>query len=169
MKKVYISDDTVRLTEYIDAEDDAGLFACWQDEDVRRGYNGIYNTDWEKFTKRPTDDRSRWTATIERNIDGAKVGFIFLSPEDSPPDLAIIVKKEYRGKGYGTRAFSMGLEYCFNSFGFDSIYAGCYPENKPSMAMLRKCGFKPHPEGNIPEKHYITGEDITQFDFVKYR
>ena len=34
--------------------------------------------------------------------------------------------------------------------------------------MLRKCGFFPHPEGNVIEKHYLTGETITQLDFVKY-
>lgn len=32
--------------------------------------------------------------------------------------------------------------------------------------MLKKCGFIPHPEGNQQEKHFLTGEDITQLDSV---
>jgi hypothetical protein len=32
--------------------------------------------------------------------------------------------------------------------------------------MLQKCGYVPYPEGNVPEKHYITGEDIIQLDFI---
>jgi len=32
--------------------------------------------------------------------------------------------------------------------------------------MLEKCGFVPYPEGNIPEKYYITGEDIIQMDYI---
>jgi RimJ/RimL family protein N-acetyltransferase len=85
-----------------------------------------------------------------------------------PPDLAIIVFKPYRGKGYGTRAFSLGVKYCFDVLSLDYIFAGCYPHNISSMKMLQKCGFQPHPEGNQNEKHYLTGEDIIQLDFIKY-
>ena len=35
-----------------------------------------------------------------------------------------------------------------------------------SQKMLEKCGFVPYPESNIPEKHYITGEDIIQIDYI---
>jgi len=48
------------------------------------------------------------------------------------------------------------------------IFAGCYPNNTASLKMLKKCGFRPHPDGNQNEKHYLTGDDITQLDFIKY-
>ena len=35
-----------------------------------------------------------------------------------------------------------------------------------SLKMLERCGYIPYPIGNVPEKHYITGEDIVQMDFV---
>ena len=59
-------------------------------------------------------------------------------------------------------------EYSEKEDGLDKIFAGCYPHNAASARMLEKCGFIPHPQGNLNEKHYLTGEDITQYDFVRY-
>lgn len=76
--------------------------------------------------------------------------------------------KQYRNRGYGTQAFLLGIRYCFEELKLDKIYAGCYPHNKTSYKMLMKCGFTPNPSGNIEEKHYLTGEPLTQFDYVLY-
>ena len=85
------------------------------------------------------------------------------------PDLSIRIFKPYRNQGFGSMAFALGAKYCFDILGYEKIYAGCYPDNIKSMRMLEKCGFVPHPEGNIAEKHYITGEPFTQLDFVLYK
>jgi RimJ/RimL family protein N-acetyltransferase len=55
----------------------------------------------------------------------------------------------------------------FDILKLNRIYAGSYPHNIASQKMLAKCGFKPHPEGNLEEKHYLTGEPIIQYDYVK--
>ncbi len=85
---------------------------------------------------------------------GYNIGSIFLSPEGTEADLAIIVYKLYRKQGYGTAAFSLGATYCFETFGFDFIYAGCYPWKVGSRKMLEKCGFVRHPK-------VICGRSIT--------
>jgi RimJ/RimL family protein N-acetyltransferase len=90
-----------------------------------------------------------------------------VSSEDTPPDLALMIYKPYRGMGYGTRAFALGVRYCFEVLNLDTIFAGCYPHNTASMKMIEKCGFRPYPEDNQQEKHYLTGEDITQIGFIK--
>lgn len=96
-------------------------------------------------------------------------GYVFLSPASSEPDLAIMMFDGFYGRGYGTEAFSLAADYCMERFGLDHIYAGCCGGNLRSRRMLEKCGFAPHPEGNQAEKHYLTGEEIVQYDFVKYR
>lgn len=46
------------------------------------------------------------------------------------------------------------------------LHAGLYPDNIVSRKMLERCGYVPFPDGNVAEKHYITGEDIVQLDYI---
>lgn len=167
-RKRYLSDEVISLSEDIESEDDLDCYKCWQDEETQSGYNHKLTRSFEEWSEN-TSIKSRFIATIKRRTDNASIGSIFLSPEDTPPDLAILIYKSYRGNGYGTRAFALGIKYCFEVLSLEYIYAGCYPHNVPSMKMLQKCGFQPHPEGNQNEKHYLTDEDIIQLDFVKYK
>ena len=166
-RRKYLSDEVLCLSEYIESEDDLECYGCWEDEETQSGYNHKFDSSFDEWSKN-TPIKSRFIATIIRLCDNANIGAIFLSPEDTPPDLAIMIYKPYRGKGYGTRAFSLGAKYCFDVLLLERVYAGCYPDNNASLKMLNRCGFQPHPEGNCYEKHYITGEDIIQLDFVKY-
>ncbi|MDR2559649.1 MAG: GNAT family N-acetyltransferase [Oscillospiraceae bacterium] len=168
-RKTYISDDVISLSEYIDSEDDLDCYRCWQDDETQSGYNHKLTRSFEEWQATTnTTVQARFVATIIRHSDNASIGSIFVSSEDTPSDLAIIIYKPYRGKGYGARAFSLGVKYCFEVLSLDYIHAGCYPHNISSVKMLRKCGFLPHPEGNQNEKHYLTGEDVIQLDFIKY-
>ncbi len=166
-RKIYITDGVLSLAEYVDALDDRALYDCWLDEATQRGYNFKRDETFEEFSS--SESRCRFEATILRCSDGAAIGHISVSPENSPPDLAIMLYRPYRGQGYGTRAFSIAVRYCFETLQLDEIYAGCYASNEASRKMLAACGFQPHPEGNVAEKHYLTGEDIVQYDYVKYR
>lgn len=166
-RKIYISDERFDLAEYICETDAEANYACWQDIDTQRGYN--YKTDFtlEEFKSSP--NRARFRAVAVRKSDGAVVGTVSLSPEGSLPDLAIMLYKPYRGFGYSTPVFALALQYCFEHFGFEYIYAGCYEGNVKSRKMLANCGFVPHPEGNCNETHFEDGTPIIQYDFVKYR
>lgn len=166
-RKIYLSDNVISLAEYIESKDDLDCYNCWTDEETQSGYNHKLTKTFDEWS-RETTIKSRFIATIIRLSDNACVGSIFLSPENTPHDLAIMIYTPYRKQGYGTRAFSLGIKYCFEVLKLDKIYAGCYTHNEISMRMLAKCGFQPHPKGNQEEKHYLTGKDITQLDFVKY-
>ena len=165
-RKIYIGNSRLSLSEYIHEIDDIEKYNCWQEPETQKGYNYIRTETFEEFRDKPI--RSRFLATVIRCSDDARMGSIFLSPVNTLPDLAIMIYKPYRGQGYGTMAFSLGIQYCFENLKLDRIFAGCYEDNLASMKMLKKCGFLPHPEGNQREKHYLTGKDIIQFDFVKY-
>lgn len=166
-RKIYITDGFVALCEYRKETDDMDFYHCWKDQDTEKGYNLIRTETFEEFANHSI--RSRFIATVVRCSDNACVGIIFVSPDHTLPDLAIMLYPPYRGQGYGTADFSLGVQYCFETLKVDRLHAGCYESNTASMAMLKKCGFQPHPEGNVNEKHYLTGEDIVQYDFVRYR
>jgi Acetyltransferases, including N-acetylases of ribosomal proteins len=167
VRKAYIFSEELSLCEYIHSIDDINGYNCWRNEDTERGFNFRMSSTFEEFSKQPV--RSRFLATIVRCADNTDIGQIFLSSENTLPDLAIMLYKSYRGMGYGTQAFALGAEYCFDKLGFDRIYAGCYPDNFASHAMLIKCGFERNPGGDTTEKHYLMGEEIVQKDFVRQR
>lgn len=166
-REIYIEDERVALTRFDPGEDGPLQFDCWQDPQVQAGYNYRMELTREQFLQRPI--RSRFLAAIRCKADGNTAGFVFLSPEHTPPDLAIMLCRDYRGRGYGTAAFRLALQYCFEVFSLEEIYAGCYEHNAASLNMLKKCGFVPHPEGNQEEKHYLDDSPVTQFDYVKRR
>ena len=123
-RNIYIADEIVGLAEYIGALDDLDRYNCWQDEKTQEGYNHKPTKTFEEFANGYI--KSRWIATIVRNGDSTPVGSIFLSPENTLPDLAIMIYEPHRGKGFGTRAFSLGVRYCFDTLGLETIYAGSY-------------------------------------------
>ena len=48
----------------------------------------------------------------------------------------------YRGKGYGTEALKLLLQHYFEDLNMNRIWGYALSENKPSLRMLEKCGFK---------------------------
>lgn len=167
VRNIYIYDDDIALAEYCPETDTADWYECWKDPATEAGYNHRMDDTYEEFSHSPI--RSRFLAMILRRSDNTVMGTVFLSPKNCPPDLAIMLYRPYRGQGYGTAAFSLALQYCFETFDLPEIYAGCYEHNHRSRRMLEKCGFVPHPEGDQLEEHYLDGSPVTQRDFVKYR
>lgn len=164
--KIYISNGVINLSEYISSIDDLDCYNCWNDEETQNGYNYRFAKSFEEWSA-DTANSPRFEATITRVSDNKRVGTIFLSSGELP-DLAFMIYRPYRKQGYGTAAFALGAKYCLENLGINKIYAGCYLDNIASVKILENCGFIPHPEGNIYEKHYLTGEDRVQHDFIKY-
>ena len=163
-RKIFISNDILSLVERDPQIDDVNDYQCWNDKATQDGYNFKFEQTFDEFRSRPV--RSRFCATIQRNSDGAFIGSISVSPEGSIPDLAIMLYEPFRHQGYGTIAFSLAVKYCFDVLNIDQLHAGCYETNAVSKKMLAKCGFQPYPQGNQPEKHYLTGAPITQLEFI---
>ncbi|MBQ7714348.1 MAG: GNAT family N-acetyltransferase [Clostridia bacterium] len=162
-REIYIEENGIALAEYVFELDERDIYDCWCDEATESGYNGHAAPTFEEYLKRPI--RSTKIMIMK---DGKTVGCLLLSPSDLEPDLAVMIYTGHRGQGVGTAAFALGLKYCFEKYGFDHILAGCMEGNEISRRMLTSCGMVPHPEGNVLEKHYITGEDRIQYDFIKY-
>ncbi|MBQ7669205.1 MAG: GNAT family N-acetyltransferase [Clostridia bacterium] len=163
-RKIYVEENGIALAEYVFELDERDIYDCWCDEATESGYNGHAAPTYEEHLKIPIS-----STKIMIMKDKKTVGCLLLSPPECEPDLAIIVYPDFRSQGIGTAAFSLGLKYCFEKYGFDYILAGCMEGNEISRKMLVSCGMIPHPEGNVIEKHYLTGEDRIMYDFVKYR
>lgn len=166
-RKNYIFNEQFSLEEYITEVDSAKHYECWFDEETQDGYNYKVDFTYEEFIASP--ERLRMEAVVIRNSDSAVVGIVTLSPEDYLPDLAIMLYPEYRGLGYSTPVYQLALNYCFDAFDLNEIYAGCYEDNPKSMKMLMNCGFESHSEADSHEIHYNTGLPRVQKDFIKYR
>ncbi len=164
-RAVYIENENISLCSYVPQEDDRLLYDCWRDPDVQKGYNFAFDKTFEEFAAQPS--RTYWNAIIVRRSDGERIGRVMLSSPDKAPDLAIMLLSPFRENGLGTQAFALALEYCFGVLKLPCVYAGCYEENIRSEKMLKRLGFEPHPEGDLREKHYLTGKEIVQYDYVK--
>jgi RimJ/RimL family protein N-acetyltransferase len=103
---------------------------------------------------------------IRLNASREIIGAVGISPPDTVADLAIWMFAPYRRKGYGTSAFALTTKYAIETLGISELHAGAYPDDIGSIKMLARCGYTPYPAGNVAEKHYITGEDIVQLDYI---
>ena len=151
------------MVEYNES-DDGSLYDDWLDPDTQRGYNGDYVTTFEDFQAR--EIRQRFFAMIRLDSTGEIIGAVGISPPETTPDLAIWIFKPFRRKGFGTSAFTLTTKYAVGKLKINDLHAGAYPNNTGSLKMLERCGYVPFPAGNVPEKHYITGEPIIQMDFI---
>lgn len=73
------------------------------------------------------------------------IGCCGLRPYDSENnilELGVHIKDEYWGKGFALEACLAVIEYAFEVYGVDALFAGHNPKNSASAKMLKKLGFK---------------------------
>jgi len=87
------------------------------------------------------------------------IGNTFLSDIDYKNGIAefniVIGEKESRGKGYGTEATQLILDYGFNIVGLHNIFLKVYEFNKSAIKAYEKAGFVKC--GRRRQAHYISG------------
>src|SRR5262249_51567935 len=97
---------------------------------------------WKKW-----DDSHRREARLVVEEKGEIVGWAALSPV-SPrkvyrgvAEVSIYVAEDARGRGIG-QALLAALIRASETAGIWTLQAGIFPENKPSLAIHRRCGFR---------------------------
>ncbi len=68
---------------------------------------------------------------------------------------------ENRGRGYGTEAKMLLLEYAFHTLDLHKVYAEVYDFNPASKRCMEKCGY--HEEGSRKEQHFRNGRRVDTF------
>jgi len=83
--------------------------------------------------------------TIEEIASGSPVGMTDLRPDDSQNnlrgDLGLWIGIPYQGKGYGTQAVGLLIEYGFHQAGMEKIEASVFVGNWASRRIHEKNGF----------------------------
>jgi len=76
--------------------------------------------------------------------DGTRIGFIYhrTNPPYGATEIGYFLVPNERGKGYGTEAVQLMVDYLFLSKDIVRIEAGTNMENKVSQRVLEKAGFK---------------------------
>jgi RimJ/RimL family protein N-acetyltransferase len=110
-------------------------------------------TEWEKKYDNLTPD-TKWFF-IEKK-DGTKIGTMFHFPRQSALEIGYILIPSERGKGFGTEAVKIVVDYLFLSKEIVRIQAVTDLRNFASQKILEKAGFKK--EGTIRKSAFIKGE-----------
>ena len=158
-----IEDETIGLIRY-SHEDDCDMFACWNDIDTQKAYNGIFHQTLEEFSNFDIDRYLFWVTVVDK-MKNNRIGTLRLGLDEECPDLAVWIYPTYRNNGYGTRSFQLALLYIFEHFPYCQISAGCYSDNIYSQKMLKKIGFLRYPAGDAWETNCFTGQPIQQMEF----
>ncbi|MCP8615404.1 GNAT family N-acetyltransferase [Salirhabdus salicampi] len=146
-------------------EDDIDYFfdnALW-DREIRKltGTQTVFSRiSVQKFIERVAMDDSRIDLIISTRETNELIGDLALTEIDHINRNAQIrvgiFQKEYRGKGYGTDALSLILEYAFDILHLHRIGLSVYPFNPRGIKSYEKLGFKQ--EGIIRDELFYNGE-----------
>jgi RimJ/RimL family protein N-acetyltransferase len=150
-------------------KEDLTLFVSWlNDPDVKRYlslYNPLSHAQEEKWfedlahhsiAEQPLMievlDEQEWKAV-------GNISFINVDQQSRNAELGVFIgDKEFWGKGIGTKAISLMLDYGFKTLNFHRVYLRVFEPNKRGIHCYEKIGFK-H-EGAMREAYFLDGEYI---------
>ena len=78
---------------------------------------------------------------INKLIGLIGIGGLDISETERGYELEYLIRKDYRGFGYGTEALKAFAPWCKKEFGIDKIYAMVHQENIASYKALLNAGF----------------------------
>lgn len=154
-------------------KDDLPLFAEWvNNPEVFGEYNPLHQmpkTELEKMLGNPSDFQPFF---IEKK-DGGKIGFIahfhvlHLGTGTKQLEIGYALLPNERGKGYGTEALGIMIDYLFLSKEVMRIQAQTDLRNSASQRILEKVGFKK--EGILRKNFFMRGElrDIYLYSILR--
>lgn len=131
----------------------------------------------QRWIENLSEDESRIDLIICLQKNDQPIGDIAMMGIDHQNQNAIvriaIFEKEYLGKGYGTEAMSLLLEYGFDILNLHRIELEVFAFNKRAKKSYEKLGFKQ--EGVIRDKLYYNGEfhdsimmGVLKNEFINY-
>ena len=121
--------------------------------------------DADKFLERVyNDDARKWFVIVikENNQVIGEAGLLRMFPAWHTTDISVIIgEKDAWGKGYGTEAILLLLDYAFRCLNFHRVAIGVVGFNKKAISFWKKIGFKK--EGVQRDGYYYNHK---YFDFV---
>ncbi len=103
----------------------------------------------------------RWAIVLKGFTQSiGTIGLTITSKEERIAELGIVIGRAYWGKGAGTSAAHLAIDYAFNKLGLVEIQAEVLQRNRASIRLLEKVGF--HLMSTIPgdPQSDIDSEDL---------
>ena len=140
-----------------DKEDLDFFVGFWNDLD----YYGEYEPIMEQMTKAEAEkrlaDSSKTAYFMIQKKDGTNIGLIAHFGQSSGSiTIGYAIKPSEHGKGYGTEALQLMVDYLFLAKEIHRVQANTDPENKASQNILKKVGFKK--EGVSRRSSFVRGQ-----------
>jgi ribosomal-protein-alanine N-acetyltransferase len=112
----------------------------------------------EKWNKSFFDGEGiNWAITLtgEDKLLGM-VGFVRMTKEHFRAELGYVLNPDYHGKGIMSEAVEAVMRYGFETIGYYSVEAVIDPENKSSVSVAERAGFKK--EAHFKERDFYHGK-----------
>lgn len=151
-----------------DREDVDFFLKFWNDLNYYGEYESIQpqlsKSEAQKRIENPSSSDVQWTYFVVEKKDGTKIGFVvhFTVQPSEHVEIGCAFVPEERGKGYGTEAVQIMVDYLFLAKDIMRIQAHTDTRNKSSQRVLEKAGFKI--EGTIRKAGFVRGQ--WQDDYV---
>jgi RimJ/RimL family protein N-acetyltransferase len=119
----------------------------------------VSKSEWIKGIDNPTDFEKviEWKRFIIQKKDGTRIGFMFtfVNQPSGQIEFGCFLVPNEQGKGYGTEATQLMVDYLFLSRNIRRIETITNVRNKPAQRVLEKTGFKM--EGTIRKRALVRG------------
>jgi [ribosomal protein S5]-alanine N-acetyltransferase len=105
--------------------------------------------------------RGYGTSAVFEKATGRFVGYcgVVRAPENDFDELVYVFHSSAWGRGYATEAGRAMIEYVFARSALDRIHATIHPDNRASVAVVEKLGFRFDRqvlgEDGVPVAHYV--------------
>lgn len=133
---------------------------------IQLPFSDARQREWAEQAALKKPDGDRFQLAIESLADGVLVGSMTTFDIDYRAGrfmYGIAIGSEHKGRGYGSNAVSLLLNYMFGERRFHKCEANVWAFNEPSLAFHRKIGFTQ--EGRLRDHEYFAGRhhDVVLF------
>ena len=143
----------------------------WRQEEAARRFNPFQPMTIEELGskclqmgRRLEDYRDfeevRYFAFVDGELIG-NCGITSINPLMNTAIIGYLVGENFHGKGFGTQMVSMFIREAFEKTDLRRIEAYIHPENRPSIALAEKLGFKK--EGLLRECIILNGKSADNY------
>ena len=153
---------------------DKDIFIKWYNNiDIRKDIGGMIPFTEAEFMeaclmKQKINPPSIWfSVCVNGNVVGT-AGLHQIKYIQRNSEISILIGEDkYRNKGIATSAIKLLNEYAFNNLQMHRLYACVFSDNKRSIGLFTKCGYKM--EGTLKDAAYWNGvyRDVLIFGMVK--
>lgn len=153
-KSIYLSpfseDDYISFTEWIND---------YETSKYLDQYSKVFTLEDEKdFVERTRKDDKIYLSIVKLSNDEliGNISLVNINHINKTATLGIMIgKSNERGKGYGTEAINLLLDYAFNHLNLNNIMLELLDTNERAKKCYLKCGFKEL--GVRKQSHYLEG------------